>query len=580
MLRERISLRVGDCNTITFGVPSPVVLTGDACFIVLSRLVGAILFFSMVAFGQFKNVQGNLGIEYERQIQTFTSSNDNLSRFHQVFNIFSNGYVFHPNLAEFSLNTRFRNINSNTSTNLGNLTQHDTYFNFYDANVEILKLTNYPVTLYAKQDVNTNELSNELIARSFTKTLSTNFGGRFSSQFGTQYPRLILSYDNFSSKGLNTAVSNDMRSQNYHASLDGAIGKNTTWDLELRQNDRRYTINNLFYSSREAQMHTSSFFSSRDQLSTNFSFTQENDNTSTYLSSMWHKQIDDLTANQLSLELRRFSYLDMRTYAYQISDQYNMPLTGEWNGLALLRHVEAAGVDSRNSTLTFAAMNDHSFNVGESNFLSQITYQRNVYASILHSVEHLTSGAFRCTTLPFGIVQIGEQFKIRKMIGTVNRSNINNSTSLSIESDILQSCTVRSNSTISYSKEFGNRNSVLKNYSMFVDIQYTLRSFLEMLLNINYVLTTVSTPNYSNTTDRYSGMLTLPGVLPNFNIQTRISILRDRVEMAENKNYEVNATYNLRAVAFTLRYAGYNYRHFTRNDFYFTVTRPFSFEFD
>ena len=580
MLYQKVLYSTEHYSKLFSAIPSPVTLTGDVCFIPFSPLIIITLFLPAIVFGQFKNVQGNIGAEFEQQNYIYSSSKNDLSRFHQVFNIFSNGYIIHPNLAEFSLNTRFRNINSNTSTNLGNLNQHDTYFNFYDANVEIFKSTKYPFTLYAKQDVNTNEVTNPIISNYSSKLLSTNFGGRFSNQFGEQYPRLILSYDNFSSRKLNTVVPNEMKSQNYQASVDGVIGKKTTWDLEVHQNNRRDVVNNLFYSTRAVQLHTSSLFSSTNQLSTNFSLNQENYNRTIYLSSMWHKQFDETSANQLSLQLRRFSYLNMRTYTYQISDQYNMPLIEEWRGLAVVSHTEATGTGSRSSSLAYAVLNDHNFDFGESNMLSQITYQRSVYTSILHSFEHLTSGALRFTQLPFGIVQIGEQFKFRKMIGALNRSNINNSTSFSVESEIFRHCTLQGNSTLSYSQDLGYQNSVIKNYTSFVDIQYTLRSFVEMFVNINYALNAISTVAYSNSTDRYSVMLTLPELLPNFNIQSRASIMQDRDKITENINYEVNASYNLRAVAFTLRYTGYQYHQFTRSDFYLTVTRPFDFEFE
>jgi hypothetical protein len=92
----------------------------------------------------------------------------------------------------------------------------------------------------------------------------------------------------------------------------------------------------------------------------------------------------------------------------------------------------------------------------------------------------------------------------------------------------------------------------------------------------NWVWATTSTRIVHN----YAAIVQIPGLITDMNLQGRIGKTYDQLLRTHEFTYDADLTYNWRAVAVTVRWSGYSFSQWRRNDVFVTITRPFRFDFE
>jgi hypothetical protein len=216
------------------------------------------------------------------------------------------------------------------------------------------------------------------------------------------------------------------------------------------------------------------------------------------------------------------------------------------------------------------------------NFSSHATYNRFQSYGSYQTLEGLASGAIRTRGFSFGQISLAEQVTVRRWLSSFPQTILQNSLSAAIESNAIPCVFLHGNTSYIHTKDLSNNPFRLndKNAAFLVNATYRWSNGIIVMLTLHYGSNWLWSNTYSRNMQNYGATLQLPNILDNLNFQSRVAKTFDRLLQIHEFTYDVDLTYNWRAIALTARWVGYSFYTMQRNDVYITLSRPFRFDLE
>lgn len=540
---------------------------------------------------QIKNISGSLGAEFRSQNYFYKSSKSIYSKFSQMIDISSAGYVYNENLINFNFSSSLMNANTNSSSQNTDLSLNERLFNFFDINANILQSSNFPLIINVKNNLNTNSVespfgsifSNKLITHSkgFMFAPKINVSGRSKINLFT------LRYNDIQSESTNPSVPLNQTNQDVQLSFEPPEFLKTQFNLDLNYRKRNDRINNNTYKIYEAYLRGRSQPNPTNQISFNSNVWYENSFQSFFSNIFWNSQSIKNLSNQINGQFRWMKYISS-AYSMEgaISDQLNINYSENLSSNFMLSYSEGKSsfqekqIKNRIVLISSDLRYQKNFDNYLINLSAQGAYNRIQNENIQPSFQGLVSASVNTQGFSFGQITISDQVSFRKIQGNYAQTVVQNSFATSFETNFISNLFLRSSGSYSVNHTTGTIDYHEKNAMLLGNLTYRWTKGITFFLTLNYGLNYSSNGIYRYSVNKYSVTLQLPNIINNLSVSGRITKTLDPIRLMKEINYDVFATYNWRALAFTFRVVGYNIPALKRNDLFFTVTRPFNIMFE
>jgi hypothetical protein len=558
----------------------------------MRRCFGAVALLFIVltpSRAQFKYVHGVLGGEYERFRYNFNDSRSSYSTIREMATFGVGGFLYKPSLAEFSLTTRFINSNSMVTNPVSSTGQHDTYFNYYDATIDFLRNTNIPFSIFARSDATTLDVSGGggVVPSFSNRVRSSSYGGRLGAKLGGKLPNVNVGYDSYSSQSLNPFVPLDYRNRNLQFGMDMAFGVKTDASVEFvhrTREDIAYRRNTVIQ-----EVHGRSFsrFSPKDQLSVYSNYWNESGIKVLDANAMWNAQYENGSNNQLGVQGRWNNTPFSETVEADLREQLDLSLGNQWRTNAILSHARGNSTNpfgsnpTQSTTIGLGATTQKEYERFAGNFMSQVVYNTSDGFSAYRALEGTLSGGVRSKGFSFGMLSIANQVNLRRWRSVYAQTLMQNNLNLTFESGALPQVFFRGALNYLYTKTIDDPVFAFRerNVTWYGDLTYRWPTRFPMYL----ILGQRSTWNWSSTFTRivhgYTASMHFSELMSNLSGRIRVGKTNDPLFGQNEINYEATLDYGWRALRLSLRFVGYSQPSLKRNDIYFTLSRPFRFDF-
>lgn len=541
-------------------------------------------------YSQFRSVSGSIGGEYRKQDYFYSNSKSFYSRFSQLVELHTNGYLYNPNLVEFNLHSQFMNANSSTYYLSSNTKQKENYFDFYDLNIDVLHSSNFPVIIFLRNDLNTSSVESQF-GPTFSNQVFTNFKGlilspKLNGSFNSKISLFTFRYNDSRILGTNPNIPADQRNQDFQVSFDLPQFLNTQIGVEAIHRIRSDNIRNMNYQSEEAHLRGVVNASAVDQISFNANFWKESALSSFMVSTFWNSQRFQDKINQLNFQFRVTNTGSTSILDGSINEQLSINFSQNLSGNIIASHQETYSnspfgkATLRNSVLTGGISYLGNLEKFLVNLVSNISYQRSQNSISRNSIQGMFSAGIQTQGFSFGNISLSDQFSVRKYFSAGPMFFFQNNFLGSIESMIVNNLFFRANGNYMISGFADSTGFWNKNFTLLTSLTYQSFKVITFYLTLNYGKDWFANSFQEYSISRYSATLQLPNLFHNFTLQGRITKTFNLFQNGTEFNYDVVIAYTWRALEFSLRITGYSISTMQRKDLFFTVRRPFSVNFD
>lgn len=541
-------------------------------------------------YSQFKSVSGSVGGEYRKQDYFYSNGKSLYSRFSQLVELQTNGYLYNPNLVEFNLHSQFMNANSSTYYLSSNTKQKENYFDFYDLNIDVLHSSNFPVIIFLRNDLNTSSVEapfgQTINNQVFTNSKGLIFSPKLNGAFNSKISLFTFRYNDTRTYVPNPNIPVDQKNQNFQVSFDIPQFLNTQIGIEAIHRSRSDNITNMNYQSDEAHLRGVTQAGAVDQISFNANFWKESTLSSFMVSTFWNSQRFQDIVNQMNCQFRVTNTGSNSISDAAINEQLNINFSQNLSGNIIASHREtyfnslSSNTTFRNSVLTGGINYQGNLEKFLMNLVSNVSYQRNQNSILRNSIQGMFSAGVQTQGFSFGNIMLSDQFSVRKYFTTEPLVLYQNTVSSSIESNIAGNLFLRANGSFSVNGSTDRSGFGDKNFTLLTSLTYQSFKVITFYLTLNYGRDWFSNSFLKYSINRYSATLQLPNLFQNFTLQGRVIKTLNVFQNASEFNYDVVASYTWRALEFSLRITGYSISTMQRKDLFFTVRRPFSVNFD
>ncbi|MHB1687229.1 MAG: hypothetical protein ACYCVH_07635 [Ignavibacteriaceae bacterium] len=542
------------------------------------------------SYAQFKSLSGSIGGEYRKQDYLYQSGQSLYSRFSQLVELQTNGYLYNPNLVEFNLHSQFMNANSSTYYLSSNTKQKENYFDFYDLNIEILRSSNFPVIIFLRNDLNTNTVKapfgQTINNQVFTNSKGLIFSPKLNGAFNSKISLFTFRYNDTRTYAPNPNTPVDQKNQDFQVSFDLPQFLKTQIGVEAIHRRRSDNIKNMKYQSDEVHLRGVTQAGAVDQVSFNANFWKESTFSSIMASAFWNSQRFQDIINQLNCQFRVTNTGSSSILDGSINEQLNINFSQNLSGNIIASHQETYSnslsnkATLRNSVLMGGINYQGNLDKFLMNLVSNVSYQRSQNSISRNSIQGMFSAGVQSQGFSFGNISLSDQFSVRKYFTTEPLVLYQNTVSSSIESNIAGNLFLRANGNFSLNGSTDSSGFRDKNFTLLTSLTYQSFKLITFYLTLNYGRDWFSNSFLKYSINRYSATLQLPNLFQNFTLQGRLIKTFNAFQNDSEFNYDVVAAYTWRALEFSLRLTGYSISTMKRKDLFFTVSRPFSVNFD
>ena len=542
-------------------------------------------------FAQIQNLNGVLGVEFNSQSYSLKTSESVYSKFSQVIDLNTIGYIYNPNLVSFSLNSSF--VNGNTSNNYqGNgYKLNEKFYNFFDCKVDMLKSSNFPLSVTVKNSLNTNTVYAPLGGAYYNQYFSKSKGFTFSPKIninGREKLNLFtLRYDDAQSESTNPTLPYEQRNQNLQLAIETPQILNTQFNIDLIYRNRNDNITARTYESYETYLRGLTQLNETDRISLNANYMYDNSIKSLYSNLFWNAQISDGFFNQVNGQFRSLKYSNSASsYEGMVNNQMTKDFSQNFSGTLILSHSEGASTyeanrkTTRNTLLSCELRFQKSLDIVDMNLMVQGFYNRTQFELVRNTYQGLFSAAFSTNGLKLGRFSLSDQFAYSKINGDNTITNLQNTAIASFETNIIRNLFFRSNNTYNINNSLGDLENYNRNIQILADVTYRWTKGINVFLSFNYIHDYQSNKYLTYSIGRYSVTVRLPNLIGDMSIAGRITKTTDPIRFLKEFSYDVVVTYTFRALSFSLRKVGYQNPSLQRSDLFFTVTRPININFE
>ena len=552
-----------------------------------------IIFYTAIvskSFAQFKSISGSVGGEYRKQDYLYKSGQSLYSKFSQIIELQTDGYIYNPNLVEFNLHSQFMNANSTTYYLSSSAKQKENYFDFYNLNISILRNNNFPVTIFLRNDLNTTSvespfgptLSNQVFINSKGLIFSPKLNGALNSKISL----FTFRYNDTRTYAPNPNTQVDQKNQDFQVSFDLPQFLNTRISVEAIHRRRLDNIKNLKYLSNEAHLRGVINADAVDQISFNANYWKESTLSSFMATAFWNSQRFQDMVNQLNFQFRVSNTGSNSVYDGAVNEQLNINFSQNLSGNIIVSHQEtysnslSGKTTRRNSVLGGGIIYQGNLEKFLMNLVSNVSFQRSQNPVPANSIQGMFSGGVQTQGFSFGNILLSDQISVRKYFTTKSLILYQNTVSGSIESNFAGNLFFRTSGNYSLNGSMDSSSFLDKNFTLLTGLTYQSFKLITFYLTLNYGRDWLSNPFLMYSINRYSATLQLPNLFQNFTLQGRVIKTFNVFQNDSEFNYDVIAAYTWRALEFSLRFTGYSVSTMKRRDLFFTVRRAFSVNFD
>ncbi len=542
------------------------------------------------ARAQLRSIQGMIGGEYERY-GYFSSSGDNIrSRFRQLASAQVSGYLFHPDIAEVEVSSRFMNSNGSFLTAGTASTLRERNLGFYDCSVNLLRNNNLPTTLFARREVNTSEVANGYIPSTTTEILNTSAGFRFSPRLGrngSKTPLFSFEYLDYASRSLTPIVPLDQKGKTYTLALEMSKIRNVNLFLDLIYRSQNDLVTGILLTTREGRFQGLATPGEKDQINLNGTWYNERQTDRLNGYALWNRQFGDASSNAVQVQTRWYQSPYFASADGELQEELNIAFSPQWRGHLLAGHSEGRtftgdiAAPLRQSRGTAGIRHENAFGRFAGWINLQGSYQR-VQSGILRTgVEGIAAGGVRTTGFSLGQISLSEQFQARRWSGAEGTTLFQNNINLTVESNAIPYLFLRNNS--SYTVDWGLEEAAgIRDDNLFIvnDATYQWRWGMQVYLTAQHTYNSVRRGDLTNRVNRFSIALQIPDFLPSLALQGRILETFDNFRGVNEYNYDATLTWYWRSIAFDLRFIGYSFSSLKRHDMFVSIHRQFDFRFE
>lgn len=540
---------------------------------------------------QIKNISGSLGAEFRSQNYFYQSSKSMYSKFSQMVDVSAGGYIYNENLINFNLSSSLMNANTNSSNQITDLNLNERLFNFFDINANILQSSNFPVIINFKNNLNTNSVESSFGSIFSNKLITHSKGFMFSPKVNVSSRNKVnlftLRYNDTQSESTNPSVPLNQTNQDVQLSFEPPEFLKTQFNIDLNYRNRNDRINDNIQKTYEAHLRGISQPTPANQISFNSNIWYEKLFQSFFSNVFWNSQSLEKLSNQVNGQFRWIKYASTASSLEgNISDQLNVNYSENFSGTFMFSYSEGKSsfqeTQIRNRIVVASA--DLRYQKNFDNYLinlsTQSAYNRIQNEDIQPSFQGLLTASVITQGFSFGQITISDQFSYRKIQGDHSQAIVQNNCMTSFETNFIPNLFLRSSGSYSVNHTTGTLDYHEDNATFLSNITYQWTKGITFLLMLNYGLDYYSNGFYKYSVNKYSATLQLPNIINNLSVSGRVTKTLDPIRYTQEINYDVFATFNWRALAFTLRVVGYNLPALKRNDLFFTVTRPFNIIFE
>lgn len=541
-------------------------------------------------YPQFKSISGLIGSEYRKQDYFYSSSNSFFSRFSQLVELQTNGYLYNPNLVEFNLHSQFMNANSSTHNPSSSIKLKENYFGFYDLNIDALRKSNFPVIVFLKNDLNTSSVEapfgSTISSQVFTNSKGLIISPKLNGAFNSKISLFTFRYNDTRTYAPNPNTPVDQKNRDFQVSFDLPKFLSTRVDVELIHRSRADNIRNVKYLTNEAHLRGAAQASAVDQISFNANYWKESSFSSIMASTFWNSQRFQDMVNQLNCQFRVTNTGMNSIFDGAVNEQLNINLSQSLSGNIITSHQETysnslfSKTTFRNSVLSGGINYQGNTEKFLMNITSHVSYQRIQSIFLRQSVEGFLAAGLQTQGFSFGNISLSDQISVRKYLARESFVFFQNTVSSSIESNIAGDLFLRANGNFSFSGTTDSSGYKDKNFALLTSLVYRSFKVIPFYLALNYGRDWFSTSFQEYSISRYTATLQLPNLYQNFTVHGRITKTFNVFQNNSEFNYDVIAVYTLRALNFSMRITGYSIAKTKRKDLFFTLSRPFSVNFE
>lgn len=558
----------------------------------VGKMVFIVFYTAIVSksFAQFKSISGSVGGEYRKQDYLYKSGQSLYSKFSQIIELQTDGYIYNPNLVEFNLHSQFMNANSTTYYLSSSAKQKENYFDFYNLNINILRNNNFPIMIFLKNDLNTNSVEQQFTSAISNQVFSNSKGLIFSPKLnGALNSKISLFTFRYNDTRIYMPNPNsrlDQKNQDLQLSFDFPQFLNTQIGIEVILRKRSDNIKNIKYLSNEAHLRGIINAGAVDQISFNANNLKENTVNSFMANTFWNSQRFQDMVNQLNFQFRISNTGLSLVYDGIINEQLNINFSQNLSGNIIASHQETYS----NSPSDKAAFRNSIFTGGINyqgnlenlltNIVSNVSFQRSQNKFSTNSIQGMFSAGVQTSGFSFGNISLSDQISVRKYLTTNSLVLYQNTVSYSVESNIASNLFFRTSGNYSFNGSINRFVFSDKNLSLLSSLTYQSFKLINFNLTLNYAREWFSNSYLKYSLNRYSATLQLPNLFQNFILQGRVIKTFNVFQKDSEFNYDVIAAYTWRALEFSLRFTGYSVSTLKRRDLFFTVRRAFSVNFD
>lgn len=541
-------------------------------------------------YPQFKSLSGLIGSEYRKQDYFYSNSDSRYSRFSQLIELQTNGYLYNVNIAEFNLHSQFMNANSSTHNPSSSTKLKENYFGFYDLNIDALRKSNFPVVIFLKNDLNINSVEapfgSTISNQVFTNSKGLTFSPKLNRTSNSKISLFTFRYNDTKTYASNPQIPLNQTNRDVQVSFDLPKFLNTQADVELIHRSRADNIRNVKYLTNETHLRGTTQASAVDQISFNANYWKESSFNSLMASTFWNSQRFQDMINQLNCQVRVTNAGMSSIFDGTVNEQLNINISQNLSGNIITSHQETYSTTHlskttfRNSVLSGGINYQGNSEKFLMNVISHISYQRNQSLFLRQSVEGFLATGVQTQGFSFGNISLSDQISVRKYLARESFVFFQNTVSSSIESNITGDLFLRANGNFSVSGIADSSNYKDKNFSLLTSLVYRSFKVIPFYLSFNYSRDWYSNSFQEYSISRYSATLQLPNLYQNFTVQGRITKTFNVFQNNSEFNYDVIAVYTLRALNFSMRITGYSVAETKRKDLFFTLSRPFAVNFE
>ncbi len=542
------------------------------------------------SYSQVKSLSGSVGGEYRAQNYLYQSGQSLYSRFSQLIELQTDGYIYNPNLVEFNLHSQFMNANSTTYYLSSSTKQKENYFNFYDLNLNILQNNNFPVMIFLRNDLNTNSVEPQfgsvISNQVFTNSKGLIFSPKLNGALNSKISLFTFRYNDTRTYAPNPNTQVDQKNQDFQLSFDFPQFLNTQIGVEAIQRRRSDNIKNMKYLSDEVHLRGVTQASAVDQISFNANYWKESTLSSVMATAFWNSQRFQDMINQLNFQFRASNTGSSSVYDGAVNEQLNINFSHNLSGNIIASHQETysnslSGIARRrNSVLSGGIIYQGNLEKFLMNLASNVSFQRSQNPVPANSIQGMFSGGVQTQGFSFGNISLSDQISVRKYFTTKSLVLYQNTVSGSIESNFAGNLFFRTSGNYSLNGTMDSSGFPDKNFTLLTGLTYQSFKLITFYLTLNYGRDWFSNPFLMYSINRYSATLQLPNLFQNFTLQGRVIKTFNVFQNNSEFNYDVIAAYTWRALEFSLRFTGYSVSTMKRRDLFFTVRRAFSVNFD